>query len=141
MKKIEKFSKRSLLCFFAILVILPWSMALAATRGEVPSVEATEAEQGMPSFREADDGPPLRPNHPPIGQIPPMPMPHPQETDILPTSTEPMIGIFYNVVTGKTVVSPVDDIELLGGFGQGGDTTEPMEAMAPASLPRGRLTI
>jgi hypothetical protein len=88
-------------------------------QGGVPSVEATELEQSVPPvFREADDGPALRPNHPPIDQIPPMPMPQPQETGEPPTG--PGAGAYYNAVTGETIIAPLDDAGLPGGFGQGG---------------------
>jgi hypothetical protein len=86
--------------------------------GKVPSVEVTEVEQAVPVFREGEDEPLPRPNHPPIDQIPPMPMP--QDTDELPASEGPGLGTLYNAVTGETIVSPVDETALLGGFQQGG---------------------
>ena len=87
--------------------------------GEVPSVEATEVEQVVPPvFRAADDGPPLRPNHPPIAQIPPMPMPQPQEMEGAPP--EPGAGVYRNAVTGETIISQHDHAALPGGSGQGG---------------------
>jgi hypothetical protein len=88
--------------------------------GKVPSVEATEVEQAVPVFREADDGPPLRPNHPPIDQIPPMPMPEPPEEEGVPTSTEPGAGVYHNSVTGETVVVPVEPGPASEGVQQGG---------------------
>ena len=88
--------------------------------GKVPSVEATEVEQAVPVFREADDGHPLRPNHPPIDQIPPMPMPEPPEEEGVPTSTEPGAGVYHNSVTGETVVVPVEPGPASEGVQQGG---------------------
>jgi V8-like Glu-specific endopeptidase len=86
--------------------------------GKVPSVEAEEVDEGVPVLQEGEDEPLPRPNHPPIDQIPPMPMP--QDTDELPASEGPGLGTLYNAVTGETIVSPVDETALLGGFQQGG---------------------
>ncbi|MCK4580802.1 MAG: trypsin-like serine protease, partial [Dehalococcoidia bacterium] len=88
------------------------------SEGKVPSVEAEEVEEGVPVFQEGEDEPLPRPNHPPIDQIPPMPMP--QDTDELPASEGPGLGTLYNAVTGETIVLPVDETALLGGFQQGG---------------------
>jgi hypothetical protein len=89
--------------------------------GEVSSVDAVEVELVGPVFREADDGPPLRPNHPPIDQIPPMPMP--EDTGDVPTSIGPGAGIYRDAVTGEMIVFPADEAPVSGGFGQGGGYT------------------
>jgi len=87
--------------------------------GEAPSVEAYEIEQGEPVFKDTGEEPEmLRPNHPPIDQIPPMPMPEPQERDEQGVSMQPEAAVYYNAITGETVEIPLDRSEALGGFGQ-----------------------
>jgi V8-like Glu-specific endopeptidase len=83
--------------------------------GAVPSVQAVEVEKIVPVFQAADDGPGLRPNHPPIDQIPPMPMPFPKD--------QPPVGrgalVVHDAVTGETITLPNDAV-LSGGSGTGG---------------------
>lgn len=68
-----------------------------------PTVESTETEQIVPVYQESFDEPAEIPNHPPIDQIPPIPMPEP--TDDPKTQT---IGrgapVIYDVATGETHV-------------------------------------
>jgi hypothetical protein len=116
--------------FVAILVafavaVLGSSLAGAQIEpppGPAPSVDATEVEEAepfVPSFQEGEDEPAPAPNHPPIDEIPPMPMP--EDTDEVPASMEPLGGgTFYDMITGETVTVPVDELALFGGSGQGG---------------------
>ena len=96
----------------------PTANLIEPPEGKVPSVEAIEVEHVVPVFQEGEDEPLSRPSHPPIDQIPPMPMP--QDTDELPASEGPGAGIFYNAVTGETITFPVNETAPLGGFQQGG---------------------
>ena len=130
LRKTEKHGFRvliSLAVFFLVLAVAMVGYAVAdksteVPEGEVPSVEAEEIEkEEAPVFREGIDEPALRPNHPPIDEIPPMPMPYPpEEWDEQHASTEPGSGVYHNAVTGETVVLPVDETALSGEFGQGG---------------------
>jgi V8-like Glu-specific endopeptidase len=90
--------------------------------GPAPSVDATEVEEAepfLPSFQEGEDEPAPAPNHPPINEIPPMPMP--EDTDEVPASMEPLEGgTFYDAITGETVTASVDELALFGGSGWGG---------------------
>jgi hypothetical protein len=86
--------------------------------GEVPSIEAEEIEMGEQFFQEGEDGPAMRPSHPPIDQIPPMPMP--EETDEPPVSTGPGEGVYYNSLTGEEIVVSVDDLSMPEELMQGG---------------------
>jgi len=96
--------------------------------GEVPSVDAVEVELLVPVFREADDGPPLRPNHPPIDQIPPMPMP--EDTGDVPTSIGPGAGIYRDAVTGERSCSRPTKLRSRAASGRGAGTQGRMEARA-----------
>jgi hypothetical protein len=130
LRKTEKHGFRALISlavFFFVLAVsmVGYAIAEEATdvpEGQVPFVEAEEIEkEEAPVFREGIDEPALRPNHPPIDEIPPMPMPYPpEEWDEQPASTEPGSGVYHNAVTGETIVLPVDETALSGEFGQGG---------------------
>ena len=111
------------LTFVLFFVVLGVSYALADESTEVPagpapSIEATELEKGESFFREGVDGPATRPSHPPIDQIPPMPMP--EETDEPPVSPGPGEGVYYNSLTGEEIVVPVDNLSMLEELVQGG---------------------
>jgi len=81
-------------------------------KGEAPYVDAIEIEQGALLFKDAGEEPEmLRPNHPPIDEIPPMPMP--QDTTVRSTSSVTGSGIIYNPETSETIVTPNDDSSFL----------------------------
>ena len=95
--------------------------AIEVSQGPAPTVQAreVESERILPSFRPSDDGSPLHPNHPPIDQI--LPMPIPNDSGQVPASTEPPIGILYNSDTNEVRLSPLEDpAQLLEEFTQGG---------------------
>jgi hypothetical protein len=95
--------------------------AVEVSQGPAPMVQAQEdeSETVVPFFHMSDDGPPLRPNHPPINQIPPMDMP--DDSGQAPASTEPRMGILYNAETNEIRLSPIENpAELLEEFTQGG---------------------
>jgi len=98
----------------------PTANLTAPSEGKAPSVEATEVEQAVPVFRDADDGPSLRPNHPPIDQIPSMPMPQPQEIKDLPKPEESESAVYHDALTGQTVVVPMEPGPAYEGVQQGG---------------------
>jgi len=126
LQKIQKAALKaliSLLIFFFAFVLLIAGNTVAEEligppEGKVPSIQAKEVKKGVLLFQKGEDKPLPRPNHPPIDQIPPMPMP--QDTDELPPSEGPGAGILYNAVTGETITFPVNETVLLGGFQQGG---------------------
>jgi V8-like Glu-specific endopeptidase len=103
----------SLAIFFFVFALAMVGNAVAEEpngppEGKVPSVEAEEVEEGVPMFQEGEDEPLLRPNHPPIHQIPPMPMPYPPEIKDLPKPTDAESGVYYDATTGETVVVPLE---------------------------------
>jgi len=118
--KREKMSQKTQKATFKVLislVIFFFTFALAMAdnavaeeltgppEGKVPSVEAEEVEEGVPLFQEGEDKPLPRPTHPPIHQIPPMPMPaEPPQGRGMPL--EPGVGIIHDLKTGKTITVP-----------------------------------
>jgi hypothetical protein len=95
--------------------------AVEVSQGPAPMVQAQEdeSETVVPLFHMSDDGPPLRPNHPPIDQIPPMDMP--DDSGQAPASTEPLMGVSYDAETDEIRLSPIEDAaDLLEGSMQGG---------------------
>ncbi|MCD6384488.1 hypothetical protein J7M23_01805 [Candidatus Sumerlaeota bacterium] len=101
-----------------IVVLAAMLLTLNALAGEpAPTIQAKEVDSDyVPWFRgPVEDGPALHPNHPPIDEIPPIPMPYPEE--------QPPAGrgefVTYNAETGEQVTYP-NDAKLTGGFAQGG---------------------
>jgi len=99
---------------FLLFIILSFSYSVAdepikVPEGAAPSVEAKEVEKAVPVFRKGDDGSVPHPNHPPIDQIPPIPMPGLPEGDDLPKSMEPGSGVYHDAETGETVEEPADE--------------------------------
>ena len=81
---------------FLLLIALSFRYSVAdepikATQGADPSVETTEIEKALPA-----------PNHPPIDQIPPIPMPELPDMDSPCKSMGPGSGIYYDTETGET---------------------------------------
>lgn len=109
--------------FLALALVVGGPAALAdgptePPTGEVPWVDATEIEGTAPALQEEEAGPPLRPDHPPIDEIPSMPMP--QRTEGSAESAGPGSPVVHDAETEETIALPADDAALSGGFGQGG---------------------
>ena len=84
--------------------------ATAAFADDLSKVQARIVkDQPQPYFRDSDDGPPLIPNHPPISQIPPVPMPEP--IDQPPSRFERSISI-HDAATGETRVLPWENVAI-----------------------------
>jgi V8-like Glu-specific endopeptidase len=77
-------------------------------KGPVPSVEAVEVGPSPDfSFQAGKEAPSQRPNHPPIDQIPPMPMPDESIQGEAPTMPlDPGQPIMHDSGTGETRVLP-----------------------------------
>src|SRR3972149_10022051 len=77
-------------------------------KGPAPSTNATEIEGPVPAFQEppAVEEPMLVPTHPPIDQIPPMPMPEKKNGAAAPESIAPGAGVLYNPKTKQTTIMP-----------------------------------
>ena len=74
-------------------------------KGPAPSTNATEIEGPVPAFQEppAVEEPMLRPNHPPMDKIPPMPMPEqPKDEGLPPASMGPGAIVTYNAETKES---------------------------------------
>jgi len=115
----------SLLIFFFAFVLLIASNTVAEElieppEGKVPSIQAKEVKKGVLLFQKGEDKPLPRPNHPPIDQIPPMPMPYPPEIKDLPKPDESESGVYHDATTGKTVVVPLESGPASEGNVQGG---------------------
>jgi len=107
---------RGMLIVLSVLFFVTLSFSYAVSdesvkvpEGAAPSVQATEIEKAIPVFRKGNDEPVPPPNHPPIDQIPPMPMPEASEMDGLPKSMEPGSGVYYDTKTGETIEEPADE--------------------------------
>ncbi len=90
--------------------------------GMVPTVDTYLYEEPTVLWvNDADDGPSLRPNHPPMEEIQPMPMPQPRE-DQGPQSTSENLGpgVYHNMLTGETIFSDPNDYTASEGLVRGG---------------------
>jgi hypothetical protein len=115
--------------------------------GPVPSVQATEAAATGPVvFRVSPDLPAAVPNHPPIGLIPPKPMP--EMVRSAPASSGPGGAVIHDSRTGKTWTFPstaaagADGGVVLGGGYSGPDGPDPApgDVVRPATL-SGSMTL
>ncbi len=101
-------------------MILGVAVAVADTSsGVIGTIDAIETEPGDPFYTEPAPGVESeepRPSHPPIDQIPPVPMPVDREDDSLIDLGGPGEGVMHNPATGETVTVPVgqDSETLLG---------------------------
>ncbi len=104
----EKFARR------CCVVAIPTAASLAFAAGEVmpapnATVTATKTSNAVPVFRmdafQADDIV-VPPSHPPIDQIPPLPMPNP-EWDIPDNLGGPGNALFYDQTTGQITEIPI----------------------------------
>ena len=114
----------------------------ASPRPATPSVDATEIPITPVPFTQwqagPQDGPSPAPNHPPIGQIPPMPMP--EETAPAPLSqpADPGRGVMHDSSTGETIeeggASPAvpSDVPAVRGGGYPGADGGNRKEKAPA---------
>ena len=114
---------RGMLIALSVLFFVTLSFSYAVSdesakvpEGAAPSIEAKEIEKAEPVFRKANDGSVPQPNHPPIDQIPPIPMPEPSETDDPPKSIEPGSGVYHDMETGETIEEPADEGVRLEGL-------------------------
>jgi hypothetical protein len=89
--------------------------------GPAPTVTATETQAMTPQFTAGTDAPAPRPNHPPISEIPPMPMPNDRPGILnLPASEGPGQGVIHDLRTGETILVPAEPGPALEGFQRGG---------------------
>lgn len=102
--------------------------------GKAPTIQAIEKERPASLlFRASDDVPVPVPNHPPIAEVQPMPMP-PISAQKSPISGSAGAGVSHNALTGETVTLPQDPSEPASGLSgaqgggyagaDGGDGTE-----------------
>ena len=99
----------------------------ASLRGATPSVDAAEIPITPVPFTEWQAGPQDKPspapNHPPIGQIPPMPMPEETAPAPLFQPADPGRGVMHDSSTGETseesVESPVAPSDVPSARGGG----------------------
>ena len=90
-------------------------------QGPAPTVEATEVEQIVPWFAgPGTDEPAARPNHPPIDEIPPMPMPETDDYVSVRTDSGSGNGVIYNMLTGETTEVQAEKLMEFRGLAQGG---------------------
>ncbi|HEY2942985.1 MAG TPA: CARDB domain-containing protein [Vicinamibacteria bacterium] len=89
--------------------------------GPAPTVEAVEIEGAKGLFHASPDRPAAIPNHPPIDQIPPMPMP--ELAPDRPPAPGPGAGVLYDPRTGKTREMPAELRDVAKEFAMGGGYT------------------
>ena len=140
-------------CILSCLVLAASGALAQETRpkdvpdGPVPSVDATEAASTGPVvFRLSPDRPAAVPSHPPLGQIPPKPMP-----DMAARSTAssgPGSAVLHDSRTGQTWTLPASapaaapsGVVLGGGYsGPDGPDPAPGDVVRPATL-TGAMTL
>jgi len=113
-----------------------------APQGPVPTIDATEIEGPAPVFQElpAEEEPMLIPTHPPIDQIPPMPMPEKRENGAAaPASIGPGEGVIYNPKTKQTTIMPSESANpafeaFTKGGGYSGADGGPGTELTPATM-------
>ncbi len=119
-----KTTKMLTILVVALVVMLSLLVTGNATAADTliiaaPTVESIETEQIVPFYRESFDEPAAAPNHPPIDQIPAMPMPEPDE-DALASWGSPKTILVHDALTGKTIELPsAMSTQSLEGFGGG----------------------
>ncbi|HEY7169705.1 MAG TPA: CARDB domain-containing protein [Vicinamibacterales bacterium] len=117
----------------AIVGIVLWCIALAPAvlngqsasgqkAGPAPTVTAQEmAALTEYSYRVSNDPPARVPNHPPIDQVPPKPMPNnPDWSAAKPANSSPGQGVIYNPATRQQVLAPLDFQAAKAAFAAGG---------------------
>ncbi|MCX7766441.1 MAG: hypothetical protein N2246_07035, partial [Candidatus Sumerlaeia bacterium] len=102
---------------FAMLMIMILIPLLAKGGEPVPVVQAVEIEPIKAEFSPTFEEPVIRPNHPPIDEIPPIPMPFPAE----PKTTGAGDVVVYNPKSGETYRYPIetkstDELRAGGGY-------------------------
>jgi len=113
---------------FLFFLLFSFNNGFAADppEGPVPSVQASETDGGGESFSPGGDAPLLYPSHPPIDQIPPLPMPEPPvSVEPFDSSTPAGSGIIYNPSTGEETVIPPQDSASSDEPAQGGGYNGP----------------
>src|SRR5581483_10208320 len=117
----------------AIVGVVLWCIAFAPAAlkgqsssaqqsGPAPTVNAQEmAALAEHSYRVSNDAPARVPNHPPISQVPPKPMPdNPVWTGAAAANSSPGQGVMYNPATRQEVLAPLDFKAASGAFQAGG---------------------
>jgi hypothetical protein len=112
-------------------------------KGPVPTVDANMDKAGDGIFMKVPEGVEkklLPPNHPPIGEIMPMPMPKYDENTPKSEPQDKGSGIIYNPETKETIILPPanepasSNGATQGGGYEGADGGSPFEEMFPASM-------
>jgi hypothetical protein len=117
------------------------ALGQVAPPGPAPVIDAIEAAPGVNEFYVPSAEPELlRPSHPPIDQIPPMPMPDDRRENraVDPSGGQPIV---HDPETGETtsapirMLSPLDDALRTGGYYAGADGGEGLgDEELPASM-------
>lgn len=102
---------------FAMLMVVIIIPLLAKGGEPAPVVQAVEIESIKAEFSPTYDEPVILPNHPPIEEIPPIPMPFPAE----PKTTGAGDFVVYNPKTDETYRYPIDaksteELQMGGGY-------------------------
>ena len=108
-------------------LVMSLAVATAASAGGQnnpgPAPSVTAIDSGVPAepFHPSTHGPVAAPNHPPIGQVPPMPMPNnPNWGAARPANSGPGQGIVYNAATGQEVRGPLNPEAAAAAYTTGG---------------------
>jgi CARDB len=108
-------------------LVMSLAVATAASAGGQnnpgPAPSVTAIDSGVPAepFHPSTHGPVAAPSHPPIGLVPPMPMPNnPNWGAARPANSGPGQGVVYNATTGQEVRGPLNPEAAAAAYTTGG---------------------
>ena len=112
-------SVRSTLLIASVAI---WSLMLTtSTNAQAPTVSAIDSGVAAEPFHPSTHGPAAAPNHPPIDQVPPMPMPNnPNWNAARPATSDPGQGVFYDAKTGQETRAPMNFQAAAASYAMGG---------------------
>jgi hypothetical protein len=109
---------------FVAACVAAWALLMttnAMAGGQAPVVTATDSGAPGESFHSSGDSPVAAPSHPPIDQVPPMPMPNNPDWSVARrASTGPGMAVSYDAITKQEVYSPVSPGTAAAGLVAGG---------------------
>ncbi len=120
---------------------------LETLQGPAPEVDAVEMEDEAQPSAEGEEEPRLIPNHPPMDQIPPIPMAEPpDETSFLPF-LDSSTAVFYNASTDESIVCPLEgpaaasyELKTGGGY-KGADGGNGSELLPATFADMGKISV
>jgi hypothetical protein len=105
-----------------VLVAFAATVRAQNTPGPAPVVAATDTGRPADAFHVTTHGPAAAPNHPPMEQVPPRPMPsNPVATGLRSAIVTASSGVAYDVASRRQITAPLaTQIAASAAFGSGG---------------------